>query len=118
MNIQFSAVSGAGSLAVVSSRRWIVTRRLDLETRRSLSIQCNAYEAHCGKARVSQSARLVAVETGTALVAQGALENGLINALDRVGVEQKVGKLNLGAAVTQPASAPRGTLTASYAFTW
>lgn len=117
VEVQFNAATGAGNVGVRSTRHWI-TRRLDVETRRAIAIQCNAYESHCGSTRFSQTALIAAPVTGTALIAQGSIENGRLHVFEQFGIEQKFGKLSLGAAVTNPASAPRGILSAQYALNW
>jgi hypothetical protein len=118
VDIQFDAANGAGNFGARSTRRWIATRRLDFEIRRALTIQCSAYESNCGSVRLSHAAIIAAPLTGTALITQGSFANGRLRAFEQLGIKQKFGKLSLGAALTNPASAPRGIINAQYALKW
>ncbi len=118
VDIKFDAPSGTGTVGLSSTRRWIATRRLDVVSQRSVSLQCTAYDHHCGSARLSQSMRIVAAGTGTAIVAQGGINDGRLRALDRLGIEQTLGRLSIGAAISNPVSKPLGSITARYALNW
>ncbi|WP_156383016.1 hypothetical protein [Rhizobium sp. Root483D2] len=123
VDVRFEAAHGSGNVRMSSSRQWIASRHIDIEGRRSLALQCNAYETQCAKARLSQSARVTAVATGTALVAQSSLDRARfaksrLPAFDQLGVEQSFGSLNLSAAVTNPWSSARGVFKAHYALSW
>lgn len=118
VNVNFSATSGAGNVGISSNRRIILTPRFDLESRRAVTMQCNAYESHCGQARVTQTTRVRAVETNTTLVAQSSAEVGRVRSLDQIGLEQTFGKVTLGASVSDPSREARGVFSARYSLNW
>ncbi|MCA1366187.1 hypothetical protein I6F15_02045 [Bradyrhizobium sp. BRP14] len=118
MSIDFNALSGAGSVGAGTARTWIVTPTFDAEVHRSIGLQCNAYENHCGKPRLTQSARITSSASRTSIVAQSQLSGDGLRGLSRIGVEQKFGNLHLGAAVADPLLAPRSVLNLRYSLSW
>lgn len=118
VSVDFNALRGSGGFAAGTARSWIVTPTLDAEVHRSIALQCNAYESHCSEPKLTQSAKLVSPATQTSLVAQSQLSSGGISGLSRIGVEQGLGNLHLGAAVADPLLAPRSVFDVRYSVKW
>ncbi|WP_085031975.1 hypothetical protein [Ensifer aridi] len=118
ITMDFSALTGTGSVGAGTARTWIVTPTLDAEVHRSIALQCNAYENHCRKPKLTQTAKLASPASRTALVAQGQFSSDGVRGLTRVGIEQKFGNLHLGAAVADPLLAPRSIFDIRYSLRW
>ncbi|PWE55568.1 hypothetical protein DEM27_16090 [Metarhizobium album] len=119
VNFRLDAVNGSGNAAVASLHTWIVTPSLDLESNRSVSLGCNGYKSRCRDFRLSQTARLVASGSGTALVAQAGVAGRGAGVHGRVGIEQKIwGAIDFGVSVANPDRAAVGSVTAKYALNW
>ncbi|THK39962.1 hypothetical protein EHS39_02065 [Ensifer sp. MPMI2T] len=118
VSMDFNALSGTGNMGAASARTWMVTPTVDAEVHRSIALQCNAYENRCAKPRLTQTARLASPATRTSLVAQGELSSDGISGLSRIGLEQKFGNLQLGAAVVDPLLAPRSVFDIRYSLKW
>jgi hypothetical protein len=118
INMDFNALSGVGNIGLGTARTWIVTPALDAEVRRNLSLQCNAYENHCRGPSLTQSARVIAPATRTSVVVHSHISDDGLSGLSRIGVEQKVGNLQFGAAVVDPLLAPRSVFDVRYSLRW
>ncbi|MBB4189722.1 hypothetical protein GGE07_006419 [Sinorhizobium terangae] len=118
VDMDFNALSGTGNFGAATARTWMVTPTVDAEVHRSIALQCNAYENRCAKPRLTQTARLASPATRTSLVAQGELSSDGISGLSRIGLEQKFGNLQLGAAVVDPLLAPRSVFDIRYSLKW
>lgn len=118
INMAFNPVTGVGNVGAGTARTWIVTPTVDAEVQRNIAVQCNVYEKHCDQPRLTQSARLSSTATRTSIAVQSGLSGEGFSGLDRVGVEQGVGNLKLGAAVVDPLLAPRSLFTLRYSWKW
>lgn len=118
VDMDFNALSGTGNVGAATARTWMVTPTVDAEVHRSIALQCNAFENHCAKPTLTQTARLTSPATRTSLVAKGELSGEGINGLSRIGLEQKFGNLQLGAAVVDPLLAPHSVFDIRYSLKW
>ncbi|WEX87395.1 hypothetical protein PZN02_003780 [Sinorhizobium garamanticum] len=118
LSMDFNALSGTGNVGAATARTWMVTPTVDAEVQRSIALQCNAYENSCTEPRLTQTARIASPATRTSLVAQGELSGDGISGLSRIGLEQKFGNLQLGAAVVDPLLAPRSVFDIRYSLKW
>lgn len=116
----FDPRTGNGNLDVGVDRKRILTEGLDLQRSRNINVTCNAHLKRCENVVLSQSARLSAVATGTALVAEGNYSSATLDFSNVVRVEQKVTrKMNVTAALAAPFKHDRqASLSLSYAFNW
>lgn len=118
-NVRSNAATGAGGLGMETTRRSIVSSRLDLQTGRSVSLQCNAYEHQCRSVTARQTARLSVTEGGPALIAEGSFSTGEGTFSNRIAFEQKVlGGVVLQGAVQNPVRAPAVSVNLRYALNW
>lgn len=118
ISMAFDPVTGAGNIGAGSARTWILTPMLDVEVQRNIAVQCNVYEKHCDRPRLTQSARLASTAARTSIAVQSRLSGEGFSGLDRIRVEKGVGNLELGAAVVDPLLAPRSLFTLRYSWKW
>ncbi|PYE39175.1 hypothetical protein DFI02_1283 [Rhizobium sp. PP-F2F-G20b] len=116
----FDPRTGNGNLDVSMDRKRILSESFDLERGRSVNVSCNAHLKRCENVVLSQSARLSAVATGTALVAEGNYSSATLDFSNVVRVEQRVTrKMNVTAALAAPFKDDRQpSVSLSYAFNW
>lgn len=118
LSMGFDPLTGAGNVGAGTARTWIVTPTVDSEVQRTIAVQCNVYEKHCGRPKLTQSARLSSTATKTSIVVESGLSGEGLSGLDRIAVEQRFGNLKLGAAVVDPLLAPRSLFTLRYSLKW
>lgn len=118
VSMGFNPLTGTGNIGAGTARTWIVTPTVDAEVQRNIAGQCNVYEKHCRLPRLSQSARLSSTATATSIAVQSGVSDEGFSGVDRIGVEQGVGNLKLGAAVVDPLLAPRSLFTLRYSWKW
>lgn len=118
VSMGFNPLTGVGNMGAGTARTWIVTPTVDAEVQRNIAVQCNVYEKHCGRPKLTQSARLSSTATRTSIVVDSRLSGEGLSGLDRIGVEQRFGNLKLGAAVVDPLLAPRSLITLRYGLKW
>ncbi len=116
----FDPRTGTGSLDLGMERKRILDERLDLQRSRGINVSCNAHLKRCDDVVIRQSARLSAVATGTALVAEGNYSAATLDFSNLVRVEQKVTrKMNVTATLAAPFRDDRqASISLSYAFNW
>lgn len=112
--------SGIGILDIGTARKRIVNASVDLEQSRGIAISCNAYASRCDDVALRQSARMTAVATGTALVAEGHYSSATLDISNVLRVEQEVTrKMNVSAALASPFRDGRqASINLSYGFRW
>ena len=117
--IQFNAVNGDGHLDLSNVRAWIASPTLDIESQRSLTLGCNTFHKQCATLSASQRAKLSLSQTGTAVVLEGRLSGIDGRFGSRFELEQTLmQRLDLSLSLSNPASAPVGSVTARYAMNW
>ncbi|OLP58417.1 hypothetical protein BJF93_16165 [Xaviernesmea oryzae] len=117
-SVRVEARDGVGHADLTRSRTMIVSERVDLKLERVLSFDCNVYAGQCQAPLLDQTARLSAVGLGTAVIARSRLDAQRFDASQALGLEQKLGKLRLGAEVVDLQDSPHANFSANMAFHW
>ena len=116
----FDPRGGTGHLDVSMNRKRILNASLDLERSRGVNLVCSEHLKRCDNIVFRQSARLTAVATGTAVVAEGRYAPAKLDVSNIVRVEQQITrKMTVTAALAAPFKNDRqASIGFSYAFTW
>ncbi|MGO8550068.1 hypothetical protein ACC732_36265, partial [Rhizobium ruizarguesonis] len=89
---------GSGALTLSSSRSWILSDSLDMQSSRSISVQYDAVDARQASVTASQALKLIHPWTGTSLSAGTGVRNVSGDFSSTVAVSQAIlPNLNLDA---------------------
>ncbi|WP_139790641.1 hypothetical protein [Rhizobium rhizosphaerae] len=103
----------------IGRRRTIVlSTKTDLTLERELTLDCHLYSGRCQTVLLQQTARLLEVKSGTALVARSRMDGLKFDLEQSLGVEQRLGRLTLRASLDDLQQQPQPSLSANMRLRW